>query len=515
MKRSVVISAVCGALLLLASALAIRRVEFPHEDFVVRSRGCSTPVTMIAAPGTARGSAIVLHGLSANRRVMITLGERLAAEASLRIYLLDLAGHGDNADPFSFPRAEECAAATVEQLVRDQHLDPTRLALVGHSMGGAIAIRLADRFPVAATIAISPAPMTLPKRAPANLLVFSAQYDLWPLQRQAEAIADAAGPDRTTTVDFRQLRAFHLEFVPRASHTSIVIDSRVARQAANWVEDSLEQARIREGTGGWTDEAPQSESLATLLASIAPFGGMVALLMMFPFALALTVRGGGSLQPEQSGARSAAWLALAEGAVGSLAGVLLLRVGIPLKALRIYSGGYLASLLLIVGLLLLVFNRRAANEAWKWRASKALQAAMLGFAVMLAAGAWLNWRTADLWLGGARWERFAAILPVSFLFAFGEETILGPVGNGRRRAARFVVAQLVRLELWLACLLAFYVLANGQAVIAILFMALTTFSVLQRLGTDAIRHHTGSATAAAVFGAILTAWFIAAVFPLT
>jgi len=40
------------------------------------------------------------------------------------------------------------------------------------------------------------------------------------------------------------------------------------------------------------------------------------------------------------------------------------------------------------------------------------------------------------------------------------------------------------------------------------------FSVLQRLATDVLLRRTGSATAAAAFGAILAAWFIAAVFPL-
>ena len=61
----------------------------------------------------------------------------------------------------------------------------------------------------------------------------------------------------------------------------------------------------------------------------------------------------------------------------------------------------------------------------------------------------------------------------------------------------------------------YYALASGQVLIPLLFVYLAVFSMLQRLATDALRSRTGSATAAAFFGAILAAWFIAAVFPLT
>jgi hypothetical protein len=56
---------------------------------------------------------------------------------------------------------------------------------------------------------------------------------------------------------------------------------------------------------------------------------------------------------------------------------------------------------------------------------------------------------------------------------------------------------------------------SGQALILLLVTALAIFSIFQRLGTDAVRQRTGSAPAAALFGAILGAWLIASVFPLT
>ena len=141
--------------------------------------------------------------------------------------------------------------------------------------------------------------------------------------------------------------------------------------------------------------------------------------------------------------------------------------------------------------------------------------AILGLGVMLAMGAWLNWRLVDLWLNEPRWWRFAALVPFCFVFSFAEEVILGPVRSRRRRAWRLAVFLVLRFELWLAAVFAFYALGSGQALVCLLAPALAGFSILQRLGTDEIRASTGSALAAAVFGAILATWFIAAVFPLT
>jgi hypothetical protein len=102
-----------------------------------------------------------------------------------------------------------------------------------------------------------------------------------------------------------------------------------------------------------------------------------------------------------------------------------------------------------------------------------------------------------------------------WLYCFAEETVLGNTTDGEDRWVRLLVFVGLRLEIWLVCLLAYFELASGQAMIAILLPGLALFSILQRLGTDAISQRTGSAVGASIFSAILAAWFIAAVFPLT
>ena len=66
---------------------------------------------------------------------------------------------------------------------------------------------------------------------PANLLVFTAQFDIAPLAKEAKGLQAAAGGDRNEPEDFAQLRAFNLERVPFATHTSLLLDRRIAHRA--------------------------------------------------------------------------------------------------------------------------------------------------------------------------------------------------------------------------------------------------------------------------------------------
>jgi pimeloyl-ACP methyl ester carboxylesterase len=505
MKKWEIVLAIAGALILGLSAWAIHRTEPQHTDTIITAGDCHMPVTILEPRAKPRGTALLLHGLSADRRIMQPLGTFLTSDASLRVYVFDLPGHGDNTDPFSFARADACARITVESLIRTGEVDPKRTILVGHSMGGAIAIRAADRAPVAGTIALSPAPMPLPQRMPANLLVFSAQFDLPILKRAAQTLAQAAGGERTKTGDFLEARAFHLEVTPLSDHVSLLSDPRVFRQSGDWIDRTL----------GIASHGQTGDTESPAYANAAPFVGLLGILFLFPLCVAIAARIAGPGVADSAAAIPPIKLALAEGAVCALATVLLLVLFVPLGFLRLYTGDYLASLLLIAGVLLLALNWRAAKQSLGVTPRTLIGAAVIGFAVMLGIGAWLNWQVADLWMNAPRWLRFAALLPITWVYCFSEEVVLGPVGHGRRRTARFALSLALRAELWLACLLTYYTLASGQVLILILVASLALFCILQRLAADALRLRTGSPAAAALFGAILAAWFIAAIFPLT
>ena len=342
-------------------------------------------------------------------------------------------------------------------------------------------------------------------------------------------MSDAAGGQRTAPEDFVQQRAFELRRLPRSTHTSLLSDRRVAHDSESWAMRAL-----------FPDIAADTLTLNLDLATYETFGrgrrrlaggvlGFLGILLLFPMVVALAAKlaapyrsrqDSAALQSESSqiespGNHPSARLLLTEGAVFAMLGVLLLVLGVPLKFLHLYTGAYLASLLLVVGILLLIFNFGFAMEYAALRFRPLAVAAALGFATFLAIGAWLNWQLDDAWLNAPRWLRFAGLLPVTWIYCFAEEVVLGPVHHGLERTVRFAVFLLLRAELFLACTLAWYLFASGQVLIPLLFVYLAAFSILQRLATDALRSRTASATAAALFGAILASWFIASVFPLT
>jgi pimeloyl-ACP methyl ester carboxylesterase len=529
MKLWQIILAVLGVIFLALGSRWIRVAELPKQELWLDAGGCHTPMTVLDPPADVKpaGSIVLLHGLSANRRLMMYLAEDFAGHG-FRAYAIDLPGHGDSRDAFSFAHAEECATAAVESLIQRGQLDPKRTILLGHSMGSAIAIRMTDRDPLAATIALSPAPMKAPQRMPANLLVFSASADLGILKRVAQGLSDAAGGERTAPEDFVQQRAFDLRRLTRSTHTSLLSDRRVAHDSEKWAMQAL-----------FPDIAADTLTLNLDLATYETFGqgrrrlaggvlGFLGILLLFPLvvscaakfaapapAVAIDASDTAASQIESPGNHPSTRLLLGETALGAMIGVLVLVLGVPLKFLHLYTGAYLASLLLIVGILLLVFNFGFAMEYASLHVRPLAVAAALGFATFLAIGAWLNWQLDDAWLNAPRWLRFAGVLPVAWIYCFAEEVVLGPVHHGLERAVRFAIFLVLRAELFLAATLAWYFFASGQVLIPLLFVFLAAFSILQRLATDALRSRTASAAAAALFGAILASWFIAGVFPLT
>lgn len=511
--------ALLGVILLALGAHWIGQGELPRHDEVLQIAACRTPATILDPPGglAPAGTVIVFHGLSASRRLMLYLGEDFAAHG-IRVYLVDFPGHGDSTDAFSFAKAEDCAQQSVQFIARRDSLPPAKTIALGHSMGGAIAIRMADQVPLAATIAISPAPMVLPRRMPANLLVFSAQFDVWALARQAAALEEAGGGERTRPNDFAENRAISLVHVPLATHTSMLDDHRVVHSSELWamralfpkVDEKTLALNLDLGTYG-----AYARGKWRLAGSVF---GMAGIGFMFPLVAGLAAKlvatdASDALPPEYVGVPYQ--MASAQVGLAALAAVLLLVLGVPFRFIHMYSADYLASVIFIVAAPVLFINRDAARRICHTTPPQLALAIALGLVAVLATSAWFNWHMADLWLNAPRWLRFVELLPFSWALCFAEEVLLGPLDARKMRASRYATFLLLRLEIWLACLLAFFVLASGQILLPILFLQLAVFSVAQRLAADTLLRRGASPAAAALFGAILAAWFVAAVFPIT
>ena len=504
-----------GLLLLLAGAVLSRRGEVSAAQTVVEAGGCRLPLTILQpSSGDFAGSAVVFHGISANRGLMDIYGEQLAS-AGIRVFLPDLPGHGDNTQPFSFEHVDKCATLLVLHLQSTGEISPFSTLLAGHSMGGAIAIRIADHFPAAGTLAISPAPMiptlrvpagllffSLPARLPGNLLVLRGGLEPEFATEGDRALIKIANEGRLGSglrSDSLIGRPAQFALIPRATHTGILFDPSMWGQSAAWARDTLHLLPGRR--------------LKVHAPALGGLFGLAGIFLLFPVVAALVtkwrvpvVRDAHTIPP--------IWKVLAHSVAAFALAVLVLRFWVPLRPVRILMGDYLASFLLLCGLYLLLVFRGPAKKVLALNATSLLIGGILSFALLLGAGAWLNWRLDDAWMNAARWARFVPLTFACLPYFAAEEVAIGPPGR-ERMWARYLLVAALRALAGAILVLAFLLLHSGQLLIILLAVFLALISVFQRLGMDSVRRCTGSAAAAAVFGAILAAWFLAAVLPLT
>jgi len=459
-----------------------------------------------------RGSVVVFHGLAANKKIMSYLAQGFANQ-NLRVFVPDLPGHGRTPGPFSFERAEACTDALTRELIARRAIDPQRTIIAGHSMGGAIAIRVAARVGVAGVVAISPAPMRPVRGVPRNMLPYT-QPPALPLHTLAisaefeplgirEAARDLIAGDASGTGKFQLLAG--------ATHVSVLFDSRVVRASQEWSADALH-----------FPAQPLIPSHGPLAGSLMGLAGI--LMLAGPFVRETVTLQGAGMRPAQASAietqnASAAlavpiWRALVEIAVVSLAAVALLRFWNPLSFVRLYNGSYFASFLLIVGLALLSVHYKSVRLLLATRTSVIVPAAAAGVLLHFLVTAWLDATFSESWLTWARWVRLPVLFVAVFAGLLAEELLLGPVGR-HRKIARVSLALALRFMAFLAVVFGIFVLHSGAILVLLLAVYLALFSIFQRLGMDVVRHQTGSAIAAAVFGAILLAGFCLVIFPVT
>src|SRR5207245_9773282 len=103
--------------------------------------------------------------ISATKRIMWYVAQGFANQ-NLRVFVPDLPGHGRTPGPFTPERAEECTEALVQELMQRRAIVPEKTILAGHSMGGALAVRVGARVPVAGVGRPSPPPMGRARPSP-------------------------------------------------------------------------------------------------------------------------------------------------------------------------------------------------------------------------------------------------------------------------------------------------------------------------------------------------------------
>jgi pimeloyl-ACP methyl ester carboxylesterase len=506
--RALAGAGLCGLALWLALA-----VPYQSHTFRIDAGGCRL-VTDIVEPagGPPQGYVVLLHGLSANKRIMSYIAAGFAAQG-LRVFVPDLPGHGRTDGPFSYQRCDQCSENLVRELVARGLLDPERTILAGHSLGGALALRVAGRLPVGGVIAISPAPMR-PIRGispemmpfhefgapPAHSLVMSAAWESERIRGGARDLVPTPGDGTSEYI-----------VIPRSTHVSILFDRTAMTDAQNWAVRVLH-----------LESKPTLPTRRGILGFFAGFLGI--LLLAGPFLREVfeskkqTAPVVETVVAVRTGRASIELAIIALGTVG------LLSYGNPLRVLHLFEGDYLASFLLVLGVVLLVLHWNTLRGLFSIGTIDGPPARPLYF-TLIAAGfaafllhflvtAWIDLTLSEAWITAARWTRFTPLFVAVLPYHLAEEFLLGPTvpGKGSRR---LFTALGLRLTVWGAIVAGIFLLHSGEVLLVLLAPYFGLFCVLQRWAMNVVREVTASPAATALFGAILLTGFCLVVFPTT
>lgn len=507
-KRSPLVVALVGiGLLVLGAVLTFVPARRYSETRVVANAGsCRMDMTVVelaALPeNSQRGSVVLLHGLSANKVIMTYLA-RAFAEEGLRVFVPDLAGHGLTAGPFTPEQAEACAMSFVRGMLARGYIAPDRTILAGHSMGGAIALRVAAKIRVAGVVAISPAPMSpgqgvspevlLFHDAPAvppNSLIMAGRFEPEGLRGNAQ---DYAASSSDGTSKFQLLRW--------NSHVSMLFSPAVARLSQQWA------ARVLRLTPGTTNRLPFRGNL---------FGGLLGLLGILVIAgpFLRETMGEKTVEEMAAGKQLSVPLLIAEFAVISTGVVFLLRYWVPLRMLHLFEGDYLASFFLVMGLIVVALHAREARAKFKTRIGIVLWAGFAALVLHLLITGWMHLTITGAWLTVGRWERFPLYFLAALLFLYAIEVVLGPVIEGAA-LGRLILGVGLVVVAWLALTFGVLEVHSGEILLVLLVPFFGLLLLLMRMGAQLVRRQSGSALAAAVFGAILLAGFCLVLFPVS
>jgi pimeloyl-ACP methyl ester carboxylesterase len=405
----------------------------------------------------------------------------------------------------------------VRELAARRAIDLQRTMLAGHSMGGAIALRVGARLGVAGVVAVSPAPQRAAHGLPPDMLPYTNEPPLPPLPPHTLAITGAFEPlgIREITEDLindEGTKSSKYLLIPRATHVSVLFDSRVVHAAQEWTAATLQ----------FSPEF-HTPSAAPLFGGVVGLAGI--LLLAGPFVSetlgmprgAQESTGAAAPDAQEWGATSPAariFRPLLEVAAISFLAVGLLRFWNPLAFVRMYNGAYFASFLVIAGIAILLLHGKAVRALWPPPIKICVFAALAALILHLLISGWSDMTMIEAWSSWARWARFPALLAAAFACLFAEELLLGPAGI-RSKLERLWLALTFRTVAFVALVFGIFVLHSGAILLILLGLYIAFFSVMQRMGMDLVRRETGSTIAAALFGAILLAGFCLVIFPVT
>jgi pimeloyl-ACP methyl ester carboxylesterase len=195
-----------------------------------------TPTHAQSAPGV-----LVAHGFAGSKQLMLGYGHVLA-HAGYAVMLWDFDGHGANPAPlggFDGTSLQTNLQVALRALVDQPEVDATRLALLGHSMGGSAVLSagINDVQRFAATIAVSSAGRNVTPQAPRNLQLQVGAWEGRLIPYAQQLLAQAGG----TNTQFAAGKAREVVIVPNVEHITILFNQVSHQAALRWLDATFQK----------------------------------------------------------------------------------------------------------------------------------------------------------------------------------------------------------------------------------------------------------------------------------
>lgn len=437
-----------------------------------------------AAPGV-----LVAHGFSGSKQLMLGYGYVLA-RAGYAVMLWDFDGHGANPNPlggFNGAALQTNLQVALRSLIEQPGVDASRLALLGHSMGGSAVLSAGvndvNRF--AATIAVSSAGGAMTPQAPRNLQLQVGAWEGRLVPYAERSLAQAGGVNS----QFNQGKARELIVVPSVEHITILFN-RVSHQAAlKWLDATFD----RRSTSDYVDRR-------MIWYFLHLIGWLLALSVIAPKLSVLSTHSQVKV-PKVPIVRSA--IGLMGSAIAAVGGLLLLSPLVQLPSLGgVQVGGAVGVWFLIAGLVWLAVLGRFPRPS--------LRTIGIGLAVfaglwiafgLMAQFVWLQW-----WLILPRLKVWLPIAIACFPWFLASGVVQQNIST-KSRFGWWLGQSLVLIG-------GFILVVSVLPKLGFMFLLLPLFPVLIGL-LSFVAAFVKKAWVYAIASALLFAWLLAAGFPLS
>jgi len=198
-------------------------------------------------------AVIVVHGFSESHATMNAINTELARHGIL-VMAIDYRGHGNSeggvnyiGDPILAPNISNDIFIAYQKLLTRDDVDPTRIGIIGHSMGSRAALVFSVFAPTTATIMIGPyyvwETALVNTTTPRNLLIIVGENDIiTPPNLGRELFSKATGYMGTVGEvfgNFSNGTARKLCIIKGADHYNILTSKETIKEILNWLYNSF------------------------------------------------------------------------------------------------------------------------------------------------------------------------------------------------------------------------------------------------------------------------------------